>query len=59
MTVEEMKMNHQNTSRVLQDLKENRQKRVAELARQAQEMRLKKAQQEARKQRTSRSLGCA
>lgn len=42
-------MNQQKTSRELQELQENRQKRVAELVLQAQEMRLKGAQQEARK----------
>lgn len=50
-----MKMNRQESSRVLQDLQENRQKRVSDLALQAQEMRLKKAQQEARKQNAPRS----
>ena len=44
-----MKMNQQKTRRELQELQENRQKRVAELVLQAQEMRLKRAQQEARK----------
>ena len=54
-TVEEMQMNQQKTSCALQDLQENRQKRVAELVLQAQEMRLEKAQQEARKLKTPKS----
>lgn len=48
-------MNQQKTSRALQDLQERREIRVAELVLQAHEMRLKKAQQEARKQKTHRS----